>query len=239
MSPLLLIHISGATIALFAGAMAVVFRKGSGWHAVSGNVFFVSMIAMTTSAAYIASTSRPNRLNFEVAVLTCYLVVTAWVAARRREGKTGLFDWAALLLVLADGVAGLTWGFMAVARGRLDHMPAAPFFIFGAVALWCASNDIRMLARGGVTGPRRVARHLWRMCLALLITGLSLYPGQAKLFSPALRNTNLLIAPQIMLIGFMLISLIRVTRAYRVRRSAPRQSSAITSQVMAPQSRPV
>jgi len=111
--PLLLLHISGAFIGVLSGAMAVVFRKGSGLHAVAGTAFFISMLGMTSSGAYIAVFLRPNRVNFMMAVLTAYLVLTAWMASKRRDGKPGLFDWIALLVVFMDGAAGWVWGFRA------------------------------------------------------------------------------------------------------------------------------
>lgn len=220
-SPFLLLHITGAITGLMAGAMAVLFRKGSRWHSAAGTVFFVSMLCMSGSAAFMAAFLRPNRLNLVVATLTLYLVTTAWVAARRKDAKINLFDRTALLIALTDGVFAITCGFLAASSktGHLDHMPAAPYFLFGGIALWCATKDLRMIAHGGFTGPRRIARHLWRMCLALLIAGLSLYPGQAKLFPAAWRATNLLIVPQVLLFGFMILSLYRVSRAYRDKRS--------------------
>ncbi len=203
MSPLLIVHICAAIVGLLSGAMAVLFRKGSGWHAAAGNVFFISMLCMSSSAAYIAAFMKPNRLNFMMGVLTFYLVATAWVAARRRDGKPGMFDWIALVLVFADGAAGWVWGVRA----------AAPiYFVFGSIALLCAIADVRMILRGGYTGGRRIARHLWRMCFALWIAAMSFYPGQAKLFSKALRDTNLLMVPQFLLIGFMAFSLYRVLK---------------------------
>lgn len=69
-----------------------------------------------------------------------------------------------------------------------------------------------MIVRGGITGGRRVARHLWRMGLALLIATMSLYPGQAKLFSKALRDTNLLFIPMLLLVASMIFWLFRVRR---------------------------
>jgi len=216
-SPLLFIHICGAVIGLLSGAMAVVFRKGSGWHAAAGTVFFVSMLCMSSSAAYVAAFELPNRVNFMMSVLTFYLVATAWVAARRRDGKPGLFDWAALSLVLANGVAGIAWGIKAAssATGSLDKMPSPFYFVFATIALLCAVADIRMIARGGFTGGRRIARHLWRMCFALWITAMSLYPGRAQFFSKELRDTHLLMVPQWLLIGFMVFSLVRVLRSQR------------------------
>ncbi|HYK01192.1 MAG TPA: hypothetical protein VE974_05505 [Thermoanaerobaculia bacterium] len=211
---LLMLHICGAVIGLISGFMAMLFRKGSGLHAVAGNVFFIAMLCMSASGAYIAQFDKPNKANFLVATLTFYLVSTAWMAARRRQGTTGIFDRLALLVVAADGTAGIIWGLQAVssAAGTKDGMPAPIYFIFGTIALLCAVSDVRMLARGGITGAKRIARHLLRMSTALLIATMSLYPGQAKLFPDALRETNLLFIPHVLLIGSMLFYMVRVRR---------------------------
>jgi uncharacterized membrane protein len=210
---LLLLHISGAVIGLISGFMAMLFRKGSGVHAVAGNVFVVAMLCMSGSGAYIARFQSPNRGNLLVAVLTFYLVATSWLTARRREAKVGMFDWIALLVVAADGTAGIIWGIQAAGKPRgLDGFPAAIFFVFGTIALLCAQADIRMIRRRGVTGAKRIARHLLRMSTALLIATMSLYPGQAKLFSAAVRATNLMFVPHVLLIGAMLLYSVRVRR---------------------------
>jgi hypothetical protein len=73
-----------------------------------------------------------------------------------------------------------------------------------------------MIVRGGVFGARRIARHLWRMCMALLFAALSFYPGQARLFPKWLRETNLLYVPAVLLVGAMLFSLYRVSIRKRV-----------------------
>ena len=39
---LLVFHVSAGVLAMFAGAAAISFRKGSRWHATAGNVFVVS-----------------------------------------------------------------------------------------------------------------------------------------------------------------------------------------------------
>ena len=234
---ILLLHICGAVVGLLSGFLAMLFRKGSGLHAAAGNVFFISMLCMSSSAAYIAEFMRPNKANFLVAVLTFYLVATAWVAARRRDGKPGLFDRVALLVVLADGVGGWIWGLQAASspRGLKDGMPAALFFIFGSIALLHAASDIRMIRRGGV-GAKRIARHLWRMSFALLITTLSLFPGQAKLFSAALRQTSLLYMPHVLLIGMIIFWLVRVSRSKAGRRRGPLASAQgiAASEIAAP-----
>jgi len=215
---LLLIHICSATIGLLSGFLAMAMRKGSGRHGAAGTVFFVSMLSMSATGAYIAAFLRPNILNVIAALLTFYLVSTAWRAARNRAGGTNGFDLGALLLITAVGVLGLVSGFQAAGtpKGAKDGSPAAIYFIFGSVALLHALADIRMLKRGGVIGPRRIGRHLWRMSFALLIATLSFYPGQARLFSKALKETNLLFAPHILLIGSLIFWMYRV----RVRKRA-------------------
>jgi uncharacterized membrane protein len=223
-TPVLLIHICGAIVGLLSGVMAMFFRKGSGLHGAAGNVFFVSMMAMSSTGAYVAWFDRPNKANFVVAVLTFYLATTAWRTARRREGPS-MFDRIAFLVVLADGTAGLFWGLQAAssATGTKNQMPAAIYFVFGTIALLFASADFRMLRRGGVAGAKRIARHLVRMTVALLITLMSLYPGQARLFPEWFRATNLMFVPHILLIGSMLFWTVRMRRrmkAERLRRSA-------------------
>ncbi|MCU1348122.1 MAG: hypothetical protein JWO56_1152, partial [Acidobacteria bacterium] len=103
-SPILIVHIAGATLGLLSGFLALFFRKGSGWHGAAGTVFFASMLGMTTSAVYIAAFIRPQMANVIAGSLTFYLVVTGWRTATRREGGTTRFDLAAMLFVLAVGL---------------------------------------------------------------------------------------------------------------------------------------
>ena len=77
--PILIIHICAGLVGLLSGAAAMSFRKGSRRHRVAGNVFFVAMLVMGSSAAYLG--------NVFGGLFACYLVATAWLTARRREGK--------------------------------------------------------------------------------------------------------------------------------------------------------
>jgi len=214
-----MLHICGAVVGLLSGFMAMVFRKGSGLHGAAGNVFFVSMLSMSSAGAYMAAFIKPNNGNIMGGVLTFYLVATAWVTARRRERTVGIFDWSALLIALAIGTAGVTWGVQAAVSpsGLKDGYPPFLYFIFGSIALLFAASDVRMIVRGGVFGAQRIARHLWRMCLALLFATLSFYPSRAHLFPKWLNQTNLLYVPHVLLVGAMLFALYRVSIRKRVR----------------------
>jgi uncharacterized membrane protein len=213
--PLLLLHICGAVIGLLSGFLAMSMRKGSSWHGAAGTVFVVSMLIMSSSAAYIATFLRVNAVNMCVGLLTFYLVATAWWAGRRREGGTGAFDYVALIYILMVTATLLSFGFQAAGSpgGKKDGMPAFLYFIFGAIAVLCTKNDIRMLVQRGFTGSRRIARHLWRMSTALLITTLSFYPGQAKLLPQWLRETPLVFLPHIFLLVMLIYSAVRVRRS--------------------------
>ncbi|HYS54634.1 MAG TPA: hypothetical protein VER58_12825 [Thermoanaerobaculia bacterium] len=219
MNPLLMVHICGAIVGLLSGFMAMLFRKGSGLHRAAGIVFVISMLSMSAAGAYMAAFMKPNKGNVMGGVLTFYLVATGWMAGRRRDQKVGMFDLCALLVALSIGAAAQTWGFQAAISptGLKDGYPPFLYFIFGSIALQFAGSDIRTLVRGSVTGAQRIARHLWRMCLALLFAALSFYPSRAHLFPRWLNETNLLYVPHVLLVGAMFFWLYRVSVRKRVQ----------------------
>jgi hypothetical protein len=214
-----MLHIGGATVALLSGFLATALRKGSGAHGAAGSVFFVSMILMSSSAAYLSGILNPNSLNLIVSLLTFYLVTTAWRAAKQREARISWFDRGALAWVLLVSLIAIVNGIEAAGSPTKTKqgMPAAAYFVFGTVALLCAVTDSRVILRGGVAGAQRIARHLWRMCLALLIATLSFYPGQARNLPASMRETSLSYVPHILLVGTMLFWRARVARRKKVR----------------------
>ena len=103
--PILLVHIGAGTLGLLSGTAAMSFRKGSHRHVVAGKVFVASMLTMAVAAVYLAMAKhQPN--NIGGGILTFYLIGTAWLTARRRDGETNHFDWVALLIPLAIGILG-------------------------------------------------------------------------------------------------------------------------------------
>jgi hypothetical protein len=217
-SPLLVLHISAATITVPAGSAALFFRKGSRRHRAAGNAFFISMLIMCATGAYMGF-MKQQAINVVVGVLTFYLVATAWLVVKRKEGETGLFEFGAMLVAMAVGAAGLIFGSEAAnsATGLKDGFPAVAYFVFGSVALFSAAGDVRMFLRGGVSGAERIARHLWRMCFALLIAALSLFLGKQQHFPEAIRKTHLLNVPIILIAASMIFWLVRVrfSNAYK------------------------
>jgi len=209
-SPIVIAHICCAVIALLSGFLAMVFRKGSGLHGAAGTVFFVSMIGMTTTGTYAAIFIKPNRINVIVALLTLYVVVTAWIAAKRREKTTNAIDVIACLFAFAVGFTGLAWAVQSdIAR--------TAYTIFSMIGLSFAVSDVRMLRRGGVAGTERIKRHLWRMGLALLLTLVSFYPGQSRNLPAGLRQSALAYIPHIFLVVSMIFWMVRLRARKRVQ----------------------
>lgn len=57
---------------------------------------------------------------------------------------------------------------------------------------------------------QRIARHLWRMCLAMLIATTSFFLGQQKVFPDSLRGSSVLFVPVLVVLAVMIFWMIRV-----------------------------
>ena len=229
-SPLLALHISAGIVGILSGAAAMSFRKGSHRHALAGRVFVISMLTMAASAVYLAVIKHQNN-NIGGGILTFYLVGTAWVTVKRREGETSVFDWAAFLIPLATGIDGWINGLEAIhsPAGSKYGVPAGMHLFMGSVFLLAAAGDVRMLVRGGVAGVKRVSRHLWRMCFGLFIAAGSFFfggsnrplrllssVGVGKYLSPALFSTTLYLILTLLPLILLIFWLVRVrfTKTY-------------------------
>src|SRR5688500_11679670 len=103
------IHIAGGLAAILSGATAAAARKGGRVHAGAGTGFAVSMLVLGVSALILGPFREPTPESPIPGILVCYFVLTAWVAARRRDGTTGRFEMAACSAALGTG-AVMMWG---------------------------------------------------------------------------------------------------------------------------------
>jgi len=229
-SPILIVHICAGTLGLLSGTAAMSFRKGSPRHVLAGKIFVASMFTMGVLAVYLAITRhQPN--NIGGGILTVYLIGTAWLTARRRDGETSRFDWVSFLFPLALGI--LLWmnGIKVLRSGASSQggVPAGMMFFMGSICLLAAAGDVRMLVRGGVLGAKRIARHLWRMCFGLFIAAGSFFFGPSnrplrllstvglgKYLSPALFSTTLYLILTLLPLILLIFWVVRVrfTNAY-------------------------
>ena len=210
-------HIVAGGLGLLSGYLALFAVKGATVHRRSGMVFVYAMLATSLGGLSIAIVRGiAPAINIPAGVLTAYLVVTALATVRPRWAGDRSMTVASLLVASGIAVASLVFAYQAMVNGGLrDGMPSFPFFMFGGIALFGAVGDARVVKIGALAGPRRIARHLWRMSTALFIAALSFFIGQADVIPPPIRIRPLLALPVVLVLVTMLYWLWRV----RLRRS--------------------
>jgi uncharacterized membrane protein len=180
-SPILLVHILAGTVGLLSGAAAIIFRKGSPRHILAGRIFVAAMLTMAVGATYLGIVKHQSG-NVGGGILTFYLIGTAWLTARRRDGETSRADWLLLLVPLTLGIFTWMTGIRIVRSGATSEggVPVGMTFFMGSIMLVAAAGDLRMLVHGGLFGAKRIARHLWRMCFGLFIASGSFFLGPSN-----------------------------------------------------------
>jgi uncharacterized membrane protein len=217
---LLPIHIIGGSIAIVAGFISVFAVKGLKLHRKSGMIFVYSMVVLSLTGAVIAilRNQPPNIIGGSLAL---YMVITAFLTVRPRDGRSRWIDAAALVVGITVAAAAIKFGFDAAntATGNMNGVPAGMMFFFGAVATLAALGDIRMMRSGGLQGAQRIARHLWRMCFSLFIASGSFFLGQAKVIPKPIRIFPVLFFLALLPLVLLLYWLVRVrfTKWYRRR----------------------
>ena len=215
---LLVLHIGGGTIGLISGFAALAVRKGGQLHRWIGNTFFVSMLIMAAIGATVSPFIH-DRVSSVAGGFTLYLLATAWMAVRRPAGTVGRFEVVAMVAVLGVVAAGVTFLMMMAASpdGMVDGAPPPAPYIFATIGALAAGLDLRIILRRGISGAQRVARHLWRMCLALFIASGSLFLGQPQVFPPPLHGSPLLFIPALAPLVFLVFWMLRVRLGRRFR----------------------
>ncbi|HEX8240068.1 MAG TPA: hypothetical protein VF574_10060 [Allosphingosinicella sp.] len=230
MTGLTLFHVAAGSAALLAGGAALTLRKGGRPHAKAGTIFFATMLAMAGTGALIAA-SQSERGTAVIGVFTGYLVATAWVSARRRDGRAGGFELAGLAIALACAAAMLGFGLIASASptGKFDSLPAAAHYPFAIIAALAAGLDLNFILRARLERHQRIARHLWRMCAALAIAAFSFFLGQQDEFPAAWRGLAIWFVPPFAVLAAMAFWLVRVRFSAAFGRPAPNRQSACQS----------
>lgn len=210
---LLLLHITGGTVAMAAGAVALIARKGDPIHRAAGTAFVLGMLVMAgvgaTVAPFLDDGQRPNTV---AGIMTFYLVLTAWTTVRRQDGGIGRFAVPGFTVALGVAIAGLLFAIEAQQSptGTIDDSPPRSFYMFMLIGGIAAATDLKVIMRGGISGAPRIARHLWRMCVGLFIAAGSFFLGQQQMLPSFVRGTLWQFAPVLAPLLFMIYWLVRV-----------------------------
>jgi uncharacterized membrane protein len=202
LSDILPVHVAAGTLALVFGYLALAAAKGGVVHRKSGMLFTFAMATMGATGAFVAlmNTARDG-VSVIAGALTVYLVATGVLTVRRAPVPT---RWS-----IAMGIVAVSVGVGALGAGVqmtfLRRPEAYPSFMFGIVALLAARGDVRLLRAGGIQGPARLVRHVWRMCFAMWIAAASFFLGPAgrvpeAINNPALRTIAVLLPLAVMVV---------------------------------------
>jgi len=214
------LHIGGGTIGILSGGVAASVRKGERLHRLFGTIFAVSMLIMAGAAIFVAFVI-PETSNILAGVFAFYLVASAWITVKRKEGTVGRIEWGAALFACGATLAALLFGAQALYDPKSPLNSSAPtplvFFIFAFISALAAALDFRVIRQGGLTGAPRIARHVWRMCLGLFIATGSFFLGQQKVMPVWMLGSPILLAlgfAPLVLLAFWLIR-IRLTDTFK------------------------
>lgn len=200
------IHVAAGMLALASGSAAAVARKGGATHMSAGMWFCVSMLVLGVTAVVLAPFKSPPDSPLG-GIMVCYFVATAWMTARRRSGRAGMFEKLACAIVLLIGIATIGEGLHAtLLPGAAVSEPPGPavLFIFGGICLLAGLLDLRFILRGELSTRQRIARHLWRMCFAFFIATGSFFLGQQDVMPQAVRGSPILIVAALAPLALML-----------------------------------
>lgn len=215
-----LLHIGAGTVALFAGLIPMLGRKGGPAHRRAGQVYVGAMITVALTAVVLTSLLpvTGSRLFLTgIAVFSFYLSFSGWRTARRRTAGLALPDRALAIFTALVGLAMIGAGI---------YWQAILFAFFGGLTLLFAGHDMRTAFAPPTGRPEPwIFRHISRMggsyiatFTAFLVVNLGHWLPAA---APAWLNTVGWIAPS--LVGTLLIR--RTIRHYRAT-AASRQTVA-------------
>ena len=155
-----------------------------------------------------------------VAMSSRNLVATAWLTVRRKERSVGVPEKIALLVVLCLCLPFAVLSFQLATGLEPSFKSATPFegpvrvalYTFTLLTALAAIGDVRLIQAGGVTGVRRIGRHLWRMCFGFtLAVGSAFTTGLPRLLPETAHvPLILLFISQLSSLALMIFWMIRV-----------------------------
>jgi hypothetical protein len=224
--PWVILHIAAGCFAIVAGYTAVIAAKGERLHRLAGTVFVAAMLILASVGVYLSVVLQgqlPGETsNIAGGGLAFYLVLTAYVTVKSPEGTVGPFEKLLFVMPLCFGAMFFFWGFKAEnsPKHAFDGYHPSMFFIFAVLSVFFAALDLRVLAKGGLTGAARIARHVWRMCFAFFFAAGSFFLGQQKVMPVWMHGSKALLVLGLAPLGFMLFWMVRVRIGTRFK-SAP------------------
>jgi uncharacterized membrane protein len=205
------IHVATGSLAVMAGLMALLTKKGSVWHKRIGSGFVLTMLLMAISGVVIALL-KPMAISTLAGLMTAYLVISSLWTIKDPANCVSRRQFLAPIASAAIAVSGawLAWQAVQDEKGLKDGFTAEPYLFFTLIAVICCMLDIRLLIKGGLNQSQRLARHLWRMCFALFIAVGSFFSQGARMLPENLQRSAWLELPDKLVLLVMMFWLFKL-----------------------------
>jgi hypothetical protein len=216
----LVTHFGLGLVGIVTGAIALSVAKGGTTHKQVG-LWFAWAMGLTGVVAAGIAVYETKVGSVVGGLLTTYFAVTATTTLRPLTTRTRPRDVALAAFAFAVAFSGYWSGIVTMQTPGMRNDSGAPapmIFFLATVTLSAAIGDARIIRAGGITGGRRLARHLWRMCFALFIATGSFFLGQMKFLPRPLHILPLLLGVAVSPLVVLLYWMWRV----RIRKAFPR-----------------
>jgi hypothetical protein len=204
---LLASHFVAGLVGLTTGFAALIVAKGGLAHKRLGMTFTFAMVYMGVGASIVALLEA-NSASATAGLVVGYMVITGMTTVKPLRAGGRQVHVALMLVAFLIAALDLWTGarVMGLPGHQLNGVPAGMMLFMGVIFLLAAIGDARTIGVA-LTGTRRLARHLWRMCFALFIASGSFFLGQMKFVPKPIRIVPLLfalgLAPLVVLLYWM------------------------------------
>lgn len=156
LSVVLVIHITGGTVALVSGLFSMFSVKGSPTHRLAGKVYFWGMTAVFIGALLVALGHKREFLLM-VAFFSYYMTVRGYrilyLKKLHERQKATMLDWVISVVSGVFKLCLLGWGIRALLQGNSMGIVAIAFGVIGSSFL---VSDIRQFFN-----PPKEKMHWW------------------------------------------------------------------------------
>ena len=215
-------HIGFGAVAVIAGAIALMMRKGAPLHKKAGHIFVWTMTASSLLGAVLGLIQfETHYITFHAGILGATLVTSGILAARLRDVRARHWFKGVALINLLNAV-GLLVLVVTAARqtgGFLLGFSWSDYAFLCGMSLVATVCDATAILRTSLTDRGRIAQHLWRMCFGFFIAAGSAFTGPGSSAYPeAIRNSGVLALPEMIIFVLMLYWLFVTLKPRRANR---------------------
>ena len=156
---LIYIHAALGGIALLAGAIALISKKGNSTHKKAGRIFFYTMLSSALLSLVVAS--LPGHLSpflFSIGLFSSYFIISGYRSLGfKRPGNSLMWDKILAFSIVLIGLVMISYPLLL--QGELNIILA----VFGGLGLVFGLRDMRLLKQPKQLRKQWLKLHLGKM----------------------------------------------------------------------------